>query len=204
MSRDPFIGGSDRQKNPYDDLFTRMNQDQDKNRLFSEAEKDTKKSAIEALMTTALKKVIDLFTISAERSISKAERTFIEDDLEKMKKAFQRLVHEDLSQDVPFLKELSFVWHDFMKNYHVLYSNKKSIIVQKIEEIVESISTYPEDEDSTMGFYLTQYAGEDWLPFPYMDMIQRLHKDHKDLLKNWISKIEDIIVEVKKRKKFRK
>jgi len=110
MSRDPFIGGSDRQKNPYDEHFAREQRQREEEKLFSEdrtRKKDNK--GLHAIITSSLKKVIDLFSLSSERSISRAEKTFIEDDLVKLKEAFLKLKQEDLSQNVEFLKALSFV-----------------------------------------------------------------------------------------------
>lgn len=199
MSRDPFIGGGgDPQKNPYEKLLEQMKEEEKKKELFSE--KTEKKGAIQAIMTTALKKVLDLFSITAAKSISSAERTFIGDDLENLKKAFKKLKDEDFSQNISFLKDLSYVWHNFIKNYHLLYSNKESVVVKKIEELIEKISTYPSDQENTMGFYLAKYAGEEWLPFPYMDILQKLYRDDKNILIEWISLIEEIISEIKKRK----
>ena len=187
MSRDPFIGGSDPQKNPYEDLFKQM--DQDKEPLFSKK----KEKGLKALVAVALKKIIDLFTFSAEKSISKAEKFFIEEDLEKLIKAFKQLKEEDLSQ----------VWHDFEKNYHRLYKNKNSLVAQLIEQLIKEISSYPQDEENNMEFYLSQYAGQDWLPFPYMEIIQRLYLYDKNILEKWIDLLEQTIFEVKKRKLIR-
>jgi len=204
MSRDPFIGGSDRQKNPYDEHFAREQKQKEEEKLFSEDPYQKKSNkGLQAIITSSLKKVVDLFCLSSERSISSAERTFIEDDLEKLKQAFIKLKDEDLSQDVDFLKALSFVWHDFMKNYNFLYRNKESIIFLKIDVLVKQISAYPKDEEKTLGFYLSHFAGEEWLPFPYMKMLQRLYMDDKQVLEEWIILIDDVIIEIKKRKNVR-
>lgn len=204
MSRDPFIGGSDRQKNPYDEHFAREQRQKEEEKLFSEdPHKRKNNKGLHALVTSSLKKVLDLFSLSSERSISSAEKTFVEDDLEKLKLAFIKLKEEDLSQNIDFLKELSYVWHDFMKNYNFLYRNKKSSIFKHIDILVKKISSYPEGEEKTMGFYLSHFAGEDWLPFPYMNMLQTLYLDDKEILEDWIILIDDVIIEIKKRKHIR-
>lgn len=201
MPRDPFIGGSDRQKNPYEEHFAQEKRQREEEKLFSEEKRNRKDNkGIHALIASSLKKIVDLFSLSSERSISSAEKTFIEDDLEKLKQAFIKLKEEDLSQNVEFLKALSFVWHDFMKNYHFLYRNKESIIFQKIDELVQKISSYPKGEEKTMGFYLSHFAGEEWLPFPYMKILQKLNLEDKHILEEWIVIIEDVTFEIKKRK----
>lgn len=200
MSPDPYQ--KDPRKNPYEDIFSQSTQKDkaDEEKLFSQKKESS--PGFEAIALNAMKKIIDLFTLSTERTISQAEQTFIEDDLKKLRDDFEKLKKIDFSQNPPFLNSLSLTWHDFLKNYKNLYANSTSPMHQKIEKLIHSISSYPETAENNMGYYLSEYAGETWLPFPYMDILQKLHQEQGDdsHLNQWIDLINDIISDIKKRK----
>ena len=72
----------------------------------------------------------------------------------------------------------------------------------KIRTFIKELQHYPEHHEHSLGYYLTEYAGQKWLPFPYMEMIRNLHMYHKknpenSLLSIWSKEIEEMIQIIK-------
>ncbi len=117
-----------------------------------------------------------------------------DDYLEKFKQSLLALCKENLSQDSEFLKEISENWN------HLLEESKKSSAtkfpIELINTLKKEFSAYPENQEYTLCYYLAEYAGLQWSPFPYMDILQDLHFQYQkdpvsSLLKKWITLIEE-------------
>lgn len=195
---DPNIGGD--RKNPFKDLEIQqaINDEESKNKkLFSK----NNNNPLNAIVINAMQTIVHLFTSKARSTISNAEKAFIDEDIEFFKEALIKLKQEDLSQNIYFLKELSKSWHDITHHFAILYPNKNSTIYQKIHHLMGLINSYPEGEENTMGFYLSHFAGQDWIPFPYMEILQNLHQEKNNThLENWISLLDEIEIEIKPKK----
>lgn len=93
-----------------------------------------------------------------------------------LKTSFEKLKKEDLSQDAPFLQQLSKRWLNFIERMGEV-ADKKALIVYK--SLLHAIDHYPEESAHSLGYYLTEFAGQRWVPFPYMELIQKIHHEHK-------------------------
>ena len=112
------------------------------------------------------------------------------ENLYSIRKIFQILQQEDRSQDPDLLNELSEVWGKIHDDLHHL--NKKSDHHSPFQRWFSMIDSYPEGQEFSLGYYLSQHAGLKWLPFPYMEMIHTLHIQHQkspydSTLAHWIS-----------------
>jgi hypothetical protein len=63
---------------------------------------------------------------------------------------------------------------------------------------VKELQHYPAHHEHSLGYYLTEYAGQKWLPFPYMEMLLKLHVLHKKdpqegPLSLWSKALEEMI-----------
>jgi hypothetical protein len=64
--------------------------------------------------------------------------------------------------------------------------------------MMDTIKNYPPDSDHHFGYYLLQQAGKDWLPFPFIEMLETLHTEHKEnpkenTLSTWINRIDGLL-----------
>ena len=99
--------------------------------------------------------------------------------LRQLKTLFERLQEEDLSQNIDYALELSNAWHGVTDHFAVMNkSARKSDFYKEGSLLIESITHYPPQDEHSLGYYLFHYAGENWLPFPFMKIIQSLHEEH--------------------------
>ena len=108
--------------------------------------------------------------------------------LAKWKEMLQLMMREDLSQDTQFLKSMSESWHRLLEESVQLAPSSR--FSEPMRQFIQKISMHPKNSDYTFGYYLEEYAGHNWLPFPYMELLQDLHRRHaadpsSSLLSQW-------------------
>ncbi len=136
-----------------------------------------------------LERVIHILNMWASKAVSVASREPLRENLLLLQKTFFKMMEEDKSQDVTFLNGLSIHW------LQLLIAASKNI---ELMPLIKDIESHPEHEEHTFGYYLEEYAGQKWLPFPYMEMIQKLHHEHlldppSSDLTRWTKMIEDLL-----------
>jgi len=114
--------------------------------------------------------------------------------LAALQAALEILKTENRSEDVRFLNELSLIWSALMEDS---LSFKQKEVEEKFRLLVKKILHYPQNLPHSFGYYLTEYAGQKWVPFPYMELIQNLHREHEknpaeSALTEWTRLINDI------------
>ncbi len=95
--------------------------------------------------------------------------------LRALKTCLEILKLEDRSQDVNFLNELALNWNFALEES--LQWNEEAATLFKI--FAKKILHYPENQTHTFGYYLTEHAGQKWVPFPYMELVQKIHYEHE-------------------------
>ena len=119
--------------------------------------------------------------------------------LDELKKTLRQLTLEDVSYDSDFVQHFSDAWHALLNGSNTLeWWNKKTEEKKRIKKIIDNIRLYPPKEEYTLGFYLIEFTGKDWLPFPFMHLLHNLHEEYgtlkeKSQLALWISEIDSII-----------
>lgn len=103
----------------------------------------------------------------------------------------ETMMREDRSQDSQFLKRLSGIWQEVLEG-------SLNIQSKSLKRLIRDVESFPEDEEHTFGYYLEEFAGQTWLPFPYMELIHNLHHHHEldpssSLLTRWTGMIEEIL-----------
>lgn len=116
------------------------------------------------------------------------------ENLNLLKTFLDLLKMEDRSQDVHFLSDLSQSWNRAIGESFEY--NEAAALIFKI--FVKKIMHYPENQGHTFGYYLTEYAGQKWIPFPYMDLVQKIHAEHErnpsfSALTEWTRLLADAI-----------
>jgi hypothetical protein len=120
-------------------------------------------------------------------------------NLKMLKMLFSQLQEQELSQNLDFALSLSVTWHEVIDYFALAPKHeRKNDFFKEGSLLIESINLFPPGEEHSLGFYLTHYAGENWLPFPFMAIIRLLHDEHaKDStsshLEVWIKTIGTLV-----------
>jgi len=124
-----------------------------------------------------LKKLTSLF--SKETSFAYSDDAFTS-DIKDLSRLFEDLKKMDQSENLLFCKSLSEVWHRLLRHLHYIKKMKVSAPVdaEKVHVVVSDIDRYPPGQERTLGFYLTNLAGQEWLPVPFREILRLLHQDH--------------------------
>ncbi len=118
--------------------------------------------------------------------------------LNQFKALLETLMKKDLSHDYQFAESLSKNWHIILDHaVDTTYTKSTPHYLTELKKIITSIHSYPENDEHTLGYYLTEFAGETWLPFPFIHILYTLHEDallnpSKSILTTWINQISII------------
>lgn len=151
------------------------------------------KLAIASAILQLFHKVVDYFLTGA--TTSKVVGVSPRDNLLLLKAAFETLKVEDRSQDVAFLNQLSKIWHFAIENAIHFKNDDASV---KFKVLVKKIQHYPENQQHTFGYYLTENADQKWVPFPYMELVTKIHAEHgkntsSSALTEWTILLDEIV-----------
>lgn len=154
------------------------------------------KPGFSAFVLLLMDKVLDYVKQSINKGLSVASETEVRETLLLFKAALETMMKEDRSQDAPFLKRVSQLWQKTLEQS--LNLKASSPLGRQLRAFIKEIETYPENEEHTFGYYLDEYAGLQWLPFPYMELILKLHRQHEadpgsSLLARWAALIGEML-----------
>jgi len=120
--------------------------------------------------------------------------------LEKFKENLILLSREDQSFNPEFVHNLALSWHALVEAVRMMdiLERKRKTEVWALQSLVKDIGDYPPKEDHTLGFYMVDFIGKEWLPFPFVELLSSLHADfqvmkEKSTLASWIAAINQII-----------
>ncbi|NGX49108.1 MAG: hypothetical protein K940chlam5_00704 [Candidatus Anoxychlamydiales bacterium] len=144
-----------------------------------------------------LKILSNLLNAFSKKSAKRLDGTPLHKEILTIKKSLSSLKEKNLCQDPEYLNYFAFVWMKFLRDYdyYVLKNEKATNLIKKI---IDEINEYPKNSEFTLGYYISEFAGYSWVPFPYMEMLQNLHlEDKKDPinshLSHWISIIDELL-----------
>lgn len=154
------------------------------------------KSMFAAYVALLFKKFLDLFEETTERGLAVSEESDVLEHLNELKSAIEILKTGDRGQDSAFLNGFSRLWHQILED--ALRFRRQTPLSAKMRLFIKDIQHFPENQMHSLGYYLTEYAGQKWLPFPYMEMISRLSAQHQkkpesSLLARWSGMLEEMI-----------
>lgn len=146
------------------------------------------------------KKILGLFSSQDKIESDLLDQQQILEDLFAFRKMLQILANEDQSHNPEFTQQLSELWHNLLddcKQMEIVLKEHPQTI-SKIKLLVNKISAFPATEDHPLGYYLEEYAGKQWLPFPFLDILHQLHQQSQEAsetseLHNWISLLDELI-----------
>jgi len=180
------------QKDPYEKIKVHPSEESRDKEKFKKEEKK-KSHAIAANFFLLMKKFIDFFSSEKEKKKESAEA---EEDLLNIRECFSKIYNEEVSADVEFFKKFSHCWKRLLK----IVQSEDITSFQKthLKNLMQEMQTYPENQEFTLAYYLQDFQGEDWVPFAYTEMIQKLHLESQNnpegnRLNNWINQVNNII-----------
>lgn len=153
-------------------------------------------SFIAAYLLHIFKKFLEIFERTNEKSPESSTKIDVKEHLILLKAALDTLKMQDLSQDVVFLSRLSALWHQILED--LLHFRRTMPFAEKMRSFIKAIQEFPENQEHTLGYYLLEYAGEKWIPFPYMEILRRLWAEHQknpvnSHLFEWGEDLDDMI-----------
>jgi hypothetical protein len=98
------------------------------------------------------------------------------DALKAFLQTLTELKDSDLSADWRYCERLSKSWSDMQRTLEGATFPSSSL-----NELITLVNHYPEKGDHTLGYYLSLHAGEQWIPFPFMEILRKLHEDKKEI-----------------------
>ncbi len=141
-----------------------------------------------------LQKILNLFPKESSEDVAIS----LIRNLKQFKNYLYELTLQDLSHDTAFLLQLSESWHKFMEYFSFLDIETNSEESRAIKEFVSEIHDYPFDQKFSLGYYLSENAGENWIPFPFMNLLQNLYQEHQkdpnqSLLSHWLASLDRLL-----------
>ncbi len=193
-------GGSpeDRIHNPL--YVEQMKQIQGDEQKFESVQNPKSKLFHFAAALLSLKKMIEEFTERSEQSTLSINRQKALEDIAAFKTILEELGSEDKSHEPEFTQRLSSLWQNVCENCSGIEDNAThaDALALRILDFVREISSFPPGEDHTVGYYLTEHAGQEWIPFPFMNLLADLHEEfhvspETSTLRAWIQKLTAIM-----------
>lgn len=153
-------------------------------------------SAFGALLLSLLRKLLDVFQQPSEQGLTSTAEKEIKRTLSLFRESLETLKREDRSQDGAFLNQIADQWHWILEE--ALKFRKNSSLANQYVAFIKEIESYPEKAEHTLGYYLMEYAGQKWLPFPFIELLQKLHLDHQknpsiSHLTRWTTQISSLV-----------
>ena len=162
--------------------------------------KNSTRSQAFAILVSYFRKILNTLSAEETRSGFPGNQRHLIDTVLAFRSHLATLSKDDQSHNPNFTQELSELWHNLLDDCNSLSRSKEATleIVSKVKFLIAQIENFPQGADHTLGYYFTQYAGIDWIPFPFMELLQQLHEEYSanpgiSVLQNWISLLDDVL-----------
>ncbi|MBI2743850.1 MAG: hypothetical protein HYX48_08045 [Chlamydiales bacterium] len=138
--------------------------------------------------------------LAKERGFGAVDLNQVKEHLLGFKKLLEKLSHEDLSRTITFTRKLSDLWielHEDLRKIQ-LFEAETPRIGPDLKTTLDAIGSFPPGADHRLGYYLKEHVGQEWLPFPFMDILSLLYKEHlrrgsRSILTIWLSLLADTL-----------
>lgn len=134
------------------------------------------------------------------KTIPIGDQVLLAKHLGQLKDMFVLMREQDMSQNSHYAQRLTECWNNLLLEYEAVrnVSSPNQELRKSLRTMMAEIDAYPPLEDHSLGYYLTHFAGEKWLPFPFISILQLLHEKHledpqESDLNHLIDRIEDCL-----------
>lgn len=161
--------------------------------------KDATRSQIYATLVSYFKKILSAFSSKGKDQPHIFDLQRLIDDIIAFRQQLITLSLEDQSHNPEFTQQLSELWHNLLNDCNSLpLPIETSEVAAKVKFFITQVQNFPPGADHTLGYYFTEYAGKDWIPFPFMELLQKLHEEFNaspviSVLNNWLSLLNEIL-----------
>ncbi len=121
-------------------------------------------------------------------------------DIQELKQILQIMMDVDQSENGTFCAQFSATWHRLLQGIQILSHTKRKALIDadKLKAFLAGVGNYPPNEDHKLGFYLSEFAGENWMPLPFREILKCLFSDHRvnqshSTLMQWVELINEIL-----------
>jgi hypothetical protein len=185
---------------PYDKIIVDPIEKDKKEKESYASFKGATRSQVYAALVSYFKKLLSSFSPKGKGQISISNFQNLLDNIAAFKQLLIILSKEDQSHNPDFTQQLTEFWHNILDDCNALSMSTEasSETMTKIKFFISQIQNFPSGADHTLGYYFTEYAGKDWIPFPFMELLQQLHEESYaspviSILNNWISLLNEIL-----------
>jgi len=165
-----------------------------------EAEIYRRKVAPNAAFITFFQQLLEVLSLGKTAEMAVMREDILVKDIETLKILFKTLSEKDQSENITFVQNLSDAWGSLVFHCDSIESGrmKSSISPKKIRSLVASVGKYPQGIEHNLGHYLKHHAGKDWLPFPLMELLKKLHRSfavdaEKSHLATWLHLLNQLV-----------
>lgn len=182
---------------------SRIEKDKKGKEKFTDIPPENAKKILFASFFSYLTNLFNSFSPSKKMTGRLIDQQSIIENLRLFKELLEELAKKDLSKSNEYASDLSLIWHHLLDDYENLeiIERKNLIKIVPFRELIYTIKNYPENSEHHFGYYLLMQAGNDWLPFPFIEILSELHLNHKkhgdkSTLVSWIKMIDKAIDEL--------
>jgi hypothetical protein len=162
--------------------------------------KNSTRSQIFATLFSYFKKMLTIVGSKGRSRLSFYDQQHLLDNVLAFRQLLVVLSGSDQSHNPDFTQQLSELWNNLLEDCNSLsFSNEShSETADKVKFFISQVQNFPAGADHTLGYYFTEYAGKDWIPFPFMELLQGLHEEYSaspaiSVIQNWIFLLDDIL-----------
>lgn len=181
----------------------RIEKDKKEKEKFTPIPADNAKKILFASFFSYITNLFNTFSPSKKMTGKLIDQQVLIHHLQILKNLLQKLMEADTSNSADFAYALSNTWHyilDDFENLEIL-ERKNLGKIASFREMIQAIKNYPAGSEHRLGYYLIMQAGKNWLPFPFIEILSQLHKNHKNhleksILHHWIQNIDKVIADL--------
>jgi len=130
--------------------------------------------------------------------------SFVQDEvlsnLHALKELLCQLQERDQGKTPEFCQNFSNVWKVLSREMCIITRTKRKgyVAYANLQALLTDIEHYPFNEERKLGFYLQKYAGKEWFPMPFREILAQLHIDYcvnqeSSILTKWLGCITQIL-----------
>ncbi len=162
--------------------------------------KNSTRTQVFATLVSYFKKILTSVTSKGKGQLAFYDQQHLLDNVLAFRQLLIILSGDDQSHNPDFTQQLTELWHNLLDDCNSLsFSPEAPLeIVRQVKFFIAQVQNFPPGADHTLGYYFTEYAGKEWIPFPFMELLQGLHEEYNaspviSVLQNWISLLNDML-----------
>jgi|ERR1700722_3548233 len=186
------------ESSPYEKIIVNPIEQDRKEKESFKSFKGASRSQIFATLVSLFKKFLTSFT-SQGKGLPLFDLQHLSSTIKAFREQLIILSTEDQSHNPDFTQALAELWHNLLDDCNSLsLTESSSEVLSKLKFFIAQVDHFPPSADHTLGYYFTEYAGKDWIPFPFMELLQNLHEEFNaspviSVLNQWILLLNEIL-----------